>query len=490
MNAVQIPRLLSGALLSLVIVATTLAPAAAVAQEPAEPIMPPPASFVPPNRPVDPTGGLSEAELEAAEALSAAGAADAASVDFGDATTRIYLPLLENEHNARAADRLGFGLNYAGTPLLFPDIRTLNAGWYNNWSTRITPVRPYGMEFVQTVRVHQKIDERFEYAPGVPCAIGMTADRTICPYRGSEYEFQPEPDVIRRAAIKNPGSIWVIGNEMERSDWNGGRMDEMLPEVYARAYHYLRGKIKEADPTARIAIGGVIQFTPLRRQYLDRVWNEYRRLYGHDMPVDVWNVHNFIGAEYCIADDPETPRVEYVCKGMGRPVGTTVTGSDRPSYEGRDNLHIDRATFERQIRDFRAWMKAKGQMNKDLIVTEYGVLYTTLCNQENSTERRECREWYEDRGGYVDLEDPQLIHEFMIWTFDFFTTEADCNLSGADDCLLVQKWAWFSLQQHDGDVNPHGPLYTSIYEGTPQMTEAGRLFRSFAVNRWADLQDN
>ena len=42
------------------------------------------------------------------------------------------------------------------------------------------------------------------------------------------------------------------------------------------AYHELYTLIKGADPTARLAIGGVIQATPLRLEYLTKVWNEYR----------------------------------------------------------------------------------------------------------------------------------------------------------------------------------------------------------------------
>ena len=64
--------------------------------------------------------------------------------------------------------------------------------------------------------------------------------------------------------------------------------------MYAWAYHDLYMAIKGWDPTARVSAGGIIQATPLRLQYMDRVWDEYQSRYGERMPVDVWNIHAFV----------------------------------------------------------------------------------------------------------------------------------------------------------------------------------------------------
>ncbi len=69
---------------------------------------------------------------------------------------------------------------------------------------------------------------------------------------------------------------WLIGNEMDRVDFGSdycSRQDEILPELYAQAYHEIYYAIKSADQTAQVAIGGMAEFTPLRSQYLERVWN-------------------------------------------------------------------------------------------------------------------------------------------------------------------------------------------------------------------------
>ena len=96
---------------------------------------------------------------------------------------------------------------------------------------------------------------------------------------------------------QNPGGLWAIGNEVDRGpnpgDIYGGQGD-MYPETYAVAYHEIRAFIKKHDPTARTAISGLVQVTPSRLRYLDRVWNEYFRRYGTPMPVDVWNMHVYV----------------------------------------------------------------------------------------------------------------------------------------------------------------------------------------------------
>jgi len=79
--------------------------------------------------------------------------------------------------------------------------------------------------------------------------------------------------------------------------------DNLLPELYARAYHHLYTLIKGYDATARIGAGGIVQPTPLRFQYLDRVLAAYRAAYRQTLPADLWNVHSYILREIT-ADDP------------------------------------------------------------------------------------------------------------------------------------------------------------------------------------------
>ena len=105
----------------------------------------------------------------------------------------------------------------------------------------------------------------------------------------SNGRLHPSTADLRDLAARNRGLTWLIGNEPDVK-WQ----DNTAPEVYAIAYHRAYEAIKAGDPTAQVAIGGISEVTPLRLEYLDRVWDFYRSLYGEDMPVDVWNMHAFM----------------------------------------------------------------------------------------------------------------------------------------------------------------------------------------------------
>jgi len=85
--------------------------------------------------------------------------------------------------------------------------------------------------------------------------------------------------------------------------------------------------------------------------------------------------------------------------------------------------HDDLEIFEQQVFAFRRWMKANGEREKPLIISEYGILMPA------------------DYGF-----DQRRVRDFMYATFDFFLTAADDELGyGADGNRLVQRWAWYSL---------------------------------------------
>jgi hypothetical protein len=306
------------------------------------------------------------------------------------------------------------------------------------------------MEYVQTVRIHQKLK----------CGMIHDADHLACPYaQPLGYTYFPEQATLLAAVSANPGSLWLIGNEMDRIDWaycvqwDGNfckqvgydGQDETLPETYAVAYHDLHDLIKQADPTAKIAIGGVIQATPLRLAYLTKIWDSYQTQYGTTMPVDVWNVHNFIIQEKAH---------EY---GADIPPGIDATEGE---YINALKTHIDMTIFAKQIYAFRQWMKERGQQNKPLIISEYGVLYSnTLIGSGPG--------------------DPQIVQNFMLGTFDYFLNTKDCAVGLlADDCRLVQRWNWYSLEDVSGTFNPYGRLFDPQ---SFQMTATGEKFRTYSL---------
>jgi hypothetical protein len=273
-----------------------------------------------------------------------------------------------------------------GVGVAFPDraakpLSELRPGWYLDWSVSATPAHPGGAEFAQMVRVP----------------------------RG---EIVPDLATIAQIAQKNPGALWLIGNEMDVI-WQ----DNATPEQYAAAYHDVYTTLKQADPASRVAIGGVSQPSALRLQYLDRVLQAYRERYGQNMPIDVWNVHNFILPE------------ERGSWGVDIPPGIEATRGLTYTMQDHNNLSY----FKQQLIDFRRWMAQRGYADKELIVSEYGILM------------------YEDYGfGY------ERVRDFMLGSFDVMlnTTDAELGLP-ADGQRLVQRWCWYSL----ADVNyPTGNL--------------------------------
>lgn len=167
------------------------------------------------------------------------------------------------------------------------NVTPLRSGRYLNWRADIVPQRPNAMNYYFMVRV-------------------------------SETGHQPSADELQTIAYNNPGATWVIGNEADVV-WQ----DNTSPAAYARAFHSAHTAIKAGDPTARFVMNGVVQVSPLRLAWLDLVWNNYRSLYGTDIPVDIWNIHTYVANEMHQEWGFEIP------PGINNAVGYTIrTGSD------------------------------------------------------------------------------------------------------------------------------------------------------------------
>lgn len=364
----------------------------------------------------------------------------------GPLIPRAYLPVVFRDYGSRSS-RLGY---CALSPRIdrYSAVSQLAAGWYVRFGVENAAPRPLGMDHVQVVRLHQL----------TTCWPQRTRDRVACPYANwPNYDYViTSPDSTSRQdglakiatlASANPGMLWFVGNEMDRRDWDGGGQDEMLPELYARAYYEIYHAIKTADPTAQVGIGGMVQTTGLRLEYLNKVWGRYSQLYSTNMPVDVWNVHNFIFREYWD---------EY---GADIPPGSSV--SIGAMY--RDDQHNDMTVFRDQIRLFRQWMKDHGQQQKPLIVSEYGLVYR-----------------------HAGMENLSLVQSFMTQTFDYFMNNSkDCTLGyAADQCRLVQRWAWYSLDDNDPTFNKYAYL---IDPNTGALTATGQTFAEYA-RRYLDVR--
>jgi hypothetical protein len=243
----------------------------------------------------------------------------------------------------------------------------------------------------------------------------------------------PHPDgaALLAAVDRFPGALWLVGNEPDVR-WQ----DSVAPEEYARLYHDLYGLLKGRDPTCQVAVGGISQPTPLRLRYLDAVLEAYQARYGEPMPVDVWNVHNSILHE------------ERDSWGVDIPPGLPdSTGVRREVAD-----HDDMAIFRAQIVAFRRWMKDRGQQDKPLIVSEYGVLMPV-------------------EYGFP----PERVERFMRDSFAFFRTATDPNLGyPADGHRLVQRWCWFSL------ADARYPTGNLVAADTGELTSLGEAFGHYA----------
>ncbi len=294
-------------------------------------------------------------------------------------------------------DRFGFGA--ATSSLNQSAVERLGAGWYVNWTAQADAPRPNGMEYVQMIRVR-------------------------------DANLSPNGESLELIARQNPGSLWLVGNEPD-VPWQ----DNVSPTEYAAIYHEAYTMLKRVDPTCQVAIAGVSQASALRLQYLDMILDAYVAMYGEMMPVDVWNVHGFILRE------------ERGSWGVDIPLGISVDQGRLFELEDHDNMEI----FREQIVAFRRWMEERGEGDKPLIVSEYGILMPS-------------------EYGFSEEE----VRSFMLATFDFFTTATDPTLGYASDGnRLVQRWAWYSLSD---TVYPTGNLFDPA---TGQITTLGLAYGNY-----------
>jgi hypothetical protein len=310
--------------------------------------------------------------------------------------------------------RAGVGIPDGRSPFLYAWTEP-RPGWYLNWSTGVTA----------TVGTDPNADNALVWGIPADAEAGIEFAPMVRTPGGA---LDPPPEWIAATAAARPGRVWLIGNEPDVR-WQ----DNATPEEYAAAYHRAYTAIKEADPTALVAIGGVSQITPLRLAYLDRVLAAYQAAYGAPMPVDIWTIHAFVLQEK--ANDWGVDIPPGMEPGVdGAPEGMLWAIED----------HDDLGLVEAQVQRMRAWMDAHGERQKPLWITEYGILMP-------------------ESYGFA----PNIVSRFLLGSFDLFSGLRDEQLGlSADDNRLVQRWVWFSA----GDIlYPTGNLFTLTGEPTQLM---------------------
>ncbi len=307
-------------------------------------------------------------------------------------------------------DRFGVGLQPDFGAITDYDVASLRVAWYSDWGVSLNPPRPNGIDYAQLIWV-------------------------------SQGTFSPSLAQLGPMVDANPGSVWMIGNEPE-CIWQSNNTPEQYAGVYQQLYEFIKGR----DPTAQIAIGGVVEPTPLRLEWLDRVLNHYQATYGRDMPVDVWNIHIQILQEL---------QGSWGCE---IPCGLDATSGRLYTVQDNDNIEI----FQQLIVDFRTWLRDRGERNKPLIISEYGVLMPV-------------------EYGFT----PERVNAYMDATFDYLLAARDGDLGcPADENRLVQRWLWYSLNEQTYDFQTgkgyNGPLFDYRYPVYPGViTEHGINFREY-----------
>lgn len=234
-------------------------------------------------------------------------ALERSSAGSGGPRPAAHLPQVEPAAEAAAEACLypspneRFGLT-TGHPIDRYDVGRLAAGAYHNWAADRSPAHPNDMHYRPLIRL-------------------------------SAEGYSPSGRALARAVAGNPGATWLIGNEAD-TIWQ----DNLPPEAYAQRYHDVVTAIQALDPSARFAANGLATVSALRLEWLERAWQAYRRLYGNDMPVDVWNVHTYLVNEMVHEWGPSIPPglENAVGYGVGRWAAASVSGASGGSvHESR-----------------------------------------------------------------------------------------------------------------------------------------------------------
>lgn len=307
------------------------------------------------------------------------------------------------------------------------NVAPFNVGWYSDWRYCAIPVQP--------------ADQQLEYAQLLHVADGS---------------WPPNWTAVENTVTLNPGSLWMIGNEPECPN-----QDAVTPAVYAERYANAYQRIKGWDPTAQIAVGGVVQWTPLRREWLEQAMAAYQAAEGEPMPVDVWNIHIQILTE----GNETNPRA-----GAGVPVGLDPQALGiPPMYYGLADCG-NATVFKAMIEDFRLWIKNQGDQDKPLIISEMGVLQPWFYLVDGTDQV--------DNKAYAD----ELVEQYMVEVFDYLLNTTDATIGcPEDENRLVQRWLWFSLNGSFYDETTcWGGFNGSLYDyETKKLTQFGQRFHHY-----------
>ena len=305
------------------------------------------------------------------------------------------------------ADRMGFGKASSH------DASILNGGWYLNWSASANPDHPGGAEYARVIILDSNVPW---------CQAATEAGQVTPSFTGT---------ALIEAIQLHPGALWIIGNEPD-SLYNG---HPIQAELYAEFYHYFYHTIKTADPAARVSVAPIVQPSPLRMEYLDKMLSHYQATYSETLKTDLWNIH-FYNLN------------EGSCGSWGVAVPPESSQSQGWSIPFSADVILDINDAETNLRAFRQWMADNGYRDIPLLISEYGVLPPP---------------------SYGGFENP-VAAQFLNDTFNLFLTVTDDQIGyPADGNRLIQMWNWFSTY--------YAPYGGDLFEANNQnLTVIGDAF--------------
>ena len=349
------------------------------------------------------------------------------------------------EEIGNANCRVGVSAGTGDIPTQISWIPYFKSGWFLNFATSSQSV-PSNVDFVPMIGVFQVKDGNTRL-PDYTTNIALT-------------------DAGLGAKIaNNPGATWIVGNEVDRIG-----QGDIEPHIYAIAYHDIYYFIKERDPTALVAVSGLVEVTPNRLQYLDLMWESYLDTFKETMPVDVWTMHLYILPEVDVNGQPNG-------------IASTAVGTD-PSLGRRESgggsapcpldsvycfaEHDDLGIFEEQVIAMRNWMAEHEYQTAPLLITEYSILFPYILNPGSCFLMDE----------YGQCFTPERISNWVVGTFDYLNNATDPTIGNPyDNNKLVQRWLWYSL-----NTEVAGDSSDLLNEELTGPTEVGEVFRQETIN--------
>ena len=322
------------------------------------------------------------------------------------------------------------------------DVGQIHTGWWSNFWVEAAPPRPADMAYVQIVRLCEEAGDGSR-----PC--GSCPGFATCPTWWQ----------LEAAVEGNPGAVWLIGNE---PDSMSGGQDNITPGRYAELYKVVYDWLKAHDPTCQVGIGGIVQPTPIRLDYLEAILDAYAAQNPGEpfMPIDVWNTHNYVLRErrYGLPDSwgAGVPPGDFPDEGVLYDLDEHVQmEACDPEEEPWDPYCADKIGWKQHLVNLRRFMADHGYRDRPLIISEYGLLMPAEFGFDWATTKA-----------------------FMKATFDWMRTASDGETGyPRDGNRLVQAWAWWPF-----DFTTFGGMDGEAHVFWPQtraLTELGEAYAAY-----------